>query len=86
MSNRNRKVVVYWVKDKKVGIENLSCVPEGSRFVGAATPVQFHGDKKFYPAKIKLISGEYRLIFVRICWIRVLHVKLTSNGSPRRAA
>lgn len=56
MSARFKKAVVFWPKENKVGVESLSNVPENSRFVGACTPVKYHGDKKFYPAKIIFIS------------------------------
>lgn len=52
------KVLVLWTRDKMVGIEPINHVPQSSRFVNAATTVRFSGDKKFYPAKVLMISGE----------------------------
>ncbi|KAJ1518896.1 hypothetical protein ONE63_011496 [Megalurothrips usitatus] len=58
MSARFKKPVVFWPKENKVGVESLSNVPENSRSVGACTPLKFHVDKKFYPAKIIFISDK----------------------------
>lgn len=56
---RNMKVLVLWTRKQKTGIEPLSNVPENARFSGAVTPVCFSGDKKYYPGKIVMMSGEY---------------------------
>jgi hypothetical protein len=48
-----------WSRENKVGIESLSNVPRNARFEGALTPVMFSGDKKYYPAKIIMISGKF---------------------------
>lgn len=53
------QAVVHWTRDDKIGVEKLTSVPRDKRFVGSLTPIMFSGDKKFYPAKIMFISGEY---------------------------
>ncbi|KAK3925966.1 Chromodomain-helicase-DNA-binding protein Mi-2-like protein, partial [Frankliniella fusca] len=58
MSLKRHKALVFWEKEKKTGIEPITSVPESSRFVGAATPVLFSGNKKFYPAKILMLSED----------------------------
>ncbi|KAK3933165.1 Suppressor of smlA [Frankliniella fusca] len=52
------KALVLWTRDKMVGIEPINHVPQSSRFDGAATVVRFSGDKKFYPAKVLMISDN----------------------------
>ncbi|KAK3922481.1 Dihydrofolate synthase/folylpolyglutamate synthase [Frankliniella fusca] len=50
--------VVYWTKDQKAGIEPLNNVPENSRFEGSVTTVMFSGDRRWYPAKVIMISDD----------------------------
>lgn len=59
MSLHNTRALVYWNREKKTGIEPIKCVPESSRFVGAVCSVKHSGNKKFYPAKILMVSGKF---------------------------
>ncbi|KAK3920576.1 Dynein heavy chain-like protein [Frankliniella fusca] len=55
------QALILWPKDGKhgkTGIEPIKNVPQNSRFEGACGPVRFSGDKKFYPAKVLLISDD----------------------------
>lgn len=61
--------MVLWPKEEKAGVEPLSNVPETSRFVGAVTPVMFSGNKKWYPGKILMISGEYKPVCLILIFI-----------------
>ncbi|KAK3928380.1 hypothetical protein KUF71_016627 [Frankliniella fusca] len=55
-----KRALVIWSKENKTGIEPLSSVPPNARFDNAVSPVMFSGDKKYYPAKIVMISENLR--------------------------
>ncbi|KAK3916203.1 putative DNA-directed RNA polymerase subunit delta [Frankliniella fusca] len=58
MPRETRSCVVYWTHEKKAGIEPLNNVPSNARFEGSMTSVMFSGDKRWYPAKIVMISDD----------------------------
>lgn len=57
-ASKPMKALVLWSRENKTGIEALTNVPPNARHEGLATPVMFSGDKKYYPAKVIMISGE----------------------------
>jgi hypothetical protein len=52
-------VVLYWVDENKVSIEELNKVNEEDRYVGAPTTMKF--GQKFHKAVVRLISSKYHL-------------------------
>lgn len=58
MGKGNLKALVMWTRESKFTIEPIASVPRSSRFEGAVTSVRFSGNKKFYPARVIMISGE----------------------------
>ena len=50
--------LVYWIEDKQVSIESLSCVEVDFRQEGEVSNIRFRDGKK-YPGKILRINGTY---------------------------
>lgn len=57
-SKATKRALVLWTREDKTSIVNLNQVPTAQQFPNAVTTVLFEGDKKWYPAKVILISGK----------------------------
>jgi len=55
------QALLLWTLENRTGIEPVKNVPQSARFTGAATTAMFSGDKRWYPAKVIMVSGEYKL-------------------------
>lgn len=63
-NQKDQKALVYWIKEDKAGLEPLSNVSANARFIGSVGPVRWSTDKKWYPARVLMISGKSMLIYV----------------------